>query len=143
MKFNLHPNLEKKLFITDLPLCKVLLEDEKHYPWLILVPTVSGVSKMMDLSFDQQVQLLKELDFVQKIVWENFSPKQINVAALGNKTPQLHIHVIARYENDPAWPNTVFDHPIRKSYGVMEKKSMVEKLKDILSTSLSKKLESE
>jgi diadenosine tetraphosphate (Ap4A) HIT family hydrolase len=113
MIFELHPNLSEKIFIRDLPLCRLLMEDDKHYPWFFLVPRVAGVSRIMDLSRNDQLQLLKELDFVQKAVWQAFHPHQINVAAIGNKTPQLHVHVIARYEDDPAWPGTVWDHSVR------------------------------
>jgi diadenosine tetraphosphate (Ap4A) HIT family hydrolase len=114
MTFVLHPNLEKKIFIADLPLCRVLLEDDRHYPWLFLVPRQPNVSRIMDLSPIDQLQLMKELDIIQKIMWEEFKPTQLNVAAIGNKTPQLHLHLIARYETDPAWPHTVWDHPIRE-----------------------------
>lgn len=113
MTFRLHPHLESKIFIADLPLCTLLMEDEKHYPWFFLIPRREGVSKIMDLSLEDQLTCMKELDFIQKILWETFKPTQINVAAIGNKTPQLHIHVIGRFENDPAWPSTVWDHPIR------------------------------
>ncbi|MBA3958687.1 MAG: HIT domain-containing protein [Parachlamydiaceae bacterium] len=113
MSFILHPNLVKKVFLADLPLCRVLMEDDANYPWLFLVPRRPNVSRIMDLDLADQLLLLKELDLVQKVMWEEFKPHQLNVAAIGNKTPQLHVHVIARYENDPAWPNTVWDHPVR------------------------------
>lgn len=111
--FELHPNLEKRRLIVDLPLSKVLLEDRKHYPWVLLVPRKPGIVRMMDLSLEDQQQLMVELDFVQKAMWNEFKPKQINVAAIGNRIPQLHVHVIARYEDDPAWPGTVWDHEVR------------------------------
>ena len=129
MTFVLHPNLSKKIFISDLTLCRVLLEDEKNYPWLLLVPRQPNISRIMDLSALDQLQLIKELDFVQKIMWEEFKPSQLNVAAIGNKTPQLHVHVIARYEGDPAWPNTVWDHPVRDKYEDDLKILRIEKLK--------------
>lgn len=109
MTFELHPNLKKKIFVTDLPLCRVLLEDAKDYPWLMLVPRRPGISKIMDLSQVDQLQLLKELDFTQKMLWKEFHPDQLNVAAIGNITPQLHVHVIARFKFDPAWPQTVWN----------------------------------
>ncbi|MBS0652356.1 MAG: HIT domain-containing protein [Verrucomicrobia bacterium] len=133
MDFALHPNLEKKLFIADLPLCRILLEDDRQYPWLFLVPRCPGVSRIMDLSQHDQMQLIKELDFVQKIMWEEFQPAQLNVAAIGNKTPQLHIHVIARFENDAAWPNTVWDHPVRAKYDEDSKNLITAKLRSCLS----------
>ena len=108
MTFQLHPSLSEKIFITDLPLCRLLMEDNKHYPWFFLVPRVGGVSRIMDLKEGDQLQLMKELDWLQKVVWKAFTPDQINVAAIGNKTPQLHVHIIARYVDDPAWPETVW-----------------------------------
>jgi len=133
MTFDLHTSLAKKIFIADLPLCRVLLENEKHYPWLFLVPRRPNISRMIDLSPLDQLQLIKELDCVQKILWEEFQPTQLNVAAIGNKTPQLHIHVIARYADDPAWPNTVWDHPTRSPYDESLKHSRTERLKSLLS----------
>src|SRR5438874_1824058 len=128
MEFALHSNLQKKPFVIDLPLCRVLLEDNQYYPWLFLVPRRDQISRIMDLSKVDQLQLLQELDFTQKLMWTEFQPIQLNVAAIGNKTPQLHIHVIARYDNDPAWPNTVWDHPMRKPYEEDEKALMLKKL---------------
>lgn len=126
MTFELHPNLVKKTWIHDFPLCSVLLEDEKHYPWLLLVPRKFQVSRVIDLSLEDQGQLIKELDIVQKILWEKFSPTQLNVAAIGNKTPQLHVHVIARFQNDPAWPGTVWDHPVKEPYSIEDKEEMIQ-----------------
>lgn len=132
MPFDLHPNLVKKIFITDLSLCRVLLEDELHYPWLFLVPRRPNISRIMELSPSDQLQLIKELDFVQRVMWEEFQPTQLNVAAIGNKTPQLHIHVIARHLDDPAWPHTVWDHSVRSQYDEPLKQSRVERLKYLL-----------
>lgn len=134
MTFELHPNFSKKIFIADLPLCRVLLEDEKHYPWVFLVPRRADISRMMDLTDADQLLLIKELDLVQKIMWKEFRPTQLNVAAIGNKTPQLHVHVIARNANDPAWPGTVWDHPIRSPYGESLKNSIIARLQFLLSS---------
>ena len=124
----LHPNLETKLFITDLPLCRVLLEDEAHYPWIFLVPRRINIARIMDLSSEDQGQLVLEVDFAQKILWNSFSLTQINVAAIGNKTPQLHLHIIGRKEGDPAWPNTVWDHPIKKKYADEQREEILKLL---------------
>lgn len=131
MEFVLHSNLEKKLCVIDLPLCRVLMEDDQHYPWLFLVPRRAGISRMMDLAAKDQLQLLQELDFAQKVMWEEFKPTQLNVAAIGNKTPQLHVHVIARYENDPAWPHTVWDHPVRSKCPDDVKNARLQKLQSL------------
>ncbi|MBS0629418.1 MAG: HIT domain-containing protein [Verrucomicrobia bacterium] len=131
MEFALHSNLQKKLFVADLPLCRILMEDNRHYPWLFLVPRRANISRIMELSLDDQLLLLQELDFAQKVMWEQFKPTQLNVAAIGNKTPQLHIHVIARYENDPAWPNTVWDHPVWEKCDEELKRARCQQLQDI------------
>ncbi|MCE5295013.1 MAG: HIT domain-containing protein [Chlamydiales bacterium] len=133
MNFLLHQKLQRKIFITDLPLCHVLLEDNQHYPWLFLVPRRADVARIMDLSPVDQLQLLKELDFVQNMMWTEFAPTQLNVAAIGNKTPQLHVHVIARFEHDPAWPNTVWDHPTKTPYDEELKASITTRLRFLLS----------
>lgn len=129
MTFELHPNLAKKTFIADLPLCRVLLEDNADYPWIFLVPRVPHVSRLMDLSLEDQYRLIQELDLAQKIMWQEFQPTQLNVAAIGNKTPQLHVHVIARFDSDPAWPGTVWDLPNRTPYLADTKLLIVNRLK--------------
>ncbi len=132
MTFELHPNFANKIFLKDYPLCKVLLENEKNYPWILLIPKRPHVSKLMDLSPNDQLELLKELDHVQKVLWNLFTPTQINVAAIGNKTPQLHIHVIARFENDPAWPGVIWDHKVREPYAKQELQDIIKKLQEAL-----------
>ena len=127
--FELHPNLAKKIFIADLPLCRVLLQDESQFPWIFLVPRLPNINRIMDLSEYDQLDLMRELDGAQKIMMKQFKPTQLNVAAIGNKIPQLHIHVIARYENDPAWPQTVWDHPTRSSYTPEKKEQVIRDLK--------------
>lgn len=133
MSFKLHPSLETKLFIIDFPLSRVLLQDESHYPWLIVVPRRLNVSRIIDLSPTNQLILIRELDAIQHIMWKEFQPTQLNVAAIGNKTPQLHVHVIARFADDPAWPQTVWDHPVRSKYSEEKRNSIVLRLKSLLS----------
>jgi len=130
MSFRLHPNLDSKAFILDLPLCRVLLEDNRHYPWIFLVPRRPDISKIMDLEMDDQLQLTREINWAQKILWEQFQLTQLNVAAIGNKTSQLHVHVIGRTENDPAWPGTVWDHSARDFYSIGETEQMIESIRN-------------
>ena len=132
MTFELHPNFSVKIFLIDLPLCRVLLENESHYPWLLLVPRRPNVSRIMDLVCEDQLLLLQELDSAQNALWNQFHPTQLNVAAIGNKTPQLHIHVIARFANDPAWPGTVWDHPTRAPYPPERLSDVQESLRNFL-----------
>ncbi|SRR3989339_674481 len=132
MTFIFHPNLANKATVIDLPLCCVMLEDESQFPWFILVPRRPGCSKIMDLDLSDQWQLMQEIDLAQKVLWKKFNPVQINVAALGNQTPQLHIHIIARFTSDSAWPQTVWNHPIKKPYLVKEKESLISELSILL-----------
>lgn len=111
------------------------MEDERNYPWLLLVPRKPDIARIIDLSPNDQLQFLQELDLVQKILWKNFQPTQLNVAAIGNKTPQLHVHVIARYASDPAWPQTVWDHPTRVPYDESEKQARIQLLQGLLDLS--------
>lgn len=135
MTFELHPSLAKKASLVDLPLSRVLLQDESNYPWILLVPRRPSIIHMMDLQKEDQLQLLQELDIAQKVLWEKFQPKQLNVAAIGNKTPQLHVHVVARMADDPAWPGTVWDHPVRCPYTLDKKVEIIQ----LLRTAFSKK----
>lgn len=125
VNFELHPNLSHKDLIVDLPLCRVLLQNEAHYPWMILVPRRLNISRMIDLERADQLQLMIELDLAQRVLWNSFSLTQLNVAAIGNKIPQLHLHVIGRRSIDPAWPNTVWDHKERQAYPLQEKEAMI------------------
>ena len=130
--FELHPNLATKDFICDLPVCRVLLENNRHYPWLILVPRVDRISRMIQLDFSKQIACLQELDQIQNILWTHFKLTQLNIAALGNKTPQLHFHVIGRSLEDPAWPHTVWDHPLQEPYTAEDQYRVIHILKTAL-----------
>ncbi len=132
MEFKLHPNLAGKEIVTDLSLCRVLLENNRHYPWLLAVPRRLNVMRLIDLSPADQLQLIQELDCLQRVLWKAFHPTQLNVAAIGNKTPQLHIHVIARFSHDPAWPATVWDHPIKDPYEPLQKEEMLDVIREVL-----------
>lgn len=129
MSFELHPNLCSKELIIDLPLSRVLFENNIHYPWIFLIPRKNNISKIVDLDLEDQITLTKELHLAQNVIWQEFKPDQLNVAAIGNKTPQLHVHIIARYKNDPAWPGTVWDHPSKEKYADDELAKIVLDLK--------------
>ena len=90
------------------PLCHVLLMDDTHYPWLVLVPEVVGVTEIIDLAAAQRAQLAVETDAAARALREVFSPDKLNVAALGNVVSQLHVHVVARFKADAAWPAPVW-----------------------------------
>jgi diadenosine tetraphosphate (Ap4A) HIT family hydrolase len=107
--FALHPQLSADTFVLgDWPLCRVLRMNDAQYPWLILVPRVPDIREIIDLAEPQQQQLMAEIARASQGWKELLSPDKLNVAALGNAVPQLHVHVIARYKTDPAWPRPIW-----------------------------------
>ncbi len=91
-----------------LELCDVRLMDDANYPWLILVPRVADARDLIDLDDIQRHQLCDETDRAARLLRDAFRPHKLNVASLGNSVAQLHVHVIARFENDVAWPAPVW-----------------------------------
>ena len=102
--------------VVQLPLCELRLMDDCHHPWLVLVPRVEGATELIDLSEARQQALLREVTQVSRLLREGFAPDKLNVAALGNVVPQLHVHVIARYTGDIAWPRPVWGQAAMKPY---------------------------
>ena len=82
--------------------------DDAHYPWFILVPDRHGVTEIYQLADADQQQLLRESSALARAIAEGFNADKINIAALGNIVPQLHVHHIVRYRHDPAWPAPVW-----------------------------------
>lgn len=109
IKFELHPRLAADCEILgELSLARVLLMKDANYPWVILVPKVNDIRELHELSEKDQQQLTAESSFVSVRMQDIFQADKMNVAALGNMVPQLHVHIIARFENDPAWPNPIW-----------------------------------
>lgn len=102
--------------VAQLPLCELRLMDDAHHPWLVLVPRVVGATELIDLSEAQQQALLREVSQASRVLRERFAPDKLNVAALGNVVPQLHVHVIARYTGDIAWPKPVWGQASARPY---------------------------
>jgi diadenosine tetraphosphate (Ap4A) HIT family hydrolase len=90
------------------PLCEVLLANDANYPWLILVPRRPGLRDYHDLLPADMVVAGEEISRASRALVGLFAPTKVNVAALGNMVPQLHIHVIARFADDPAWPQPIW-----------------------------------
>ena len=97
-------------------LCDVRLMDDSHYPWLILVPRLPGLRDLIDLDVRERHLLSDEIDRASKVLRNAFRPDKLNVAALGNVVAQLHVHVIARFEEDPGWPAPVWGRVERNPY---------------------------
>ncbi|WP_115935507.1 HIT family protein [Aestuariispira insulae] len=109
MSFSLHPRLDADTFLLgDLPLCRALLMNDSRFPWLVLVPRRADIREIHQLPETDQFQLLREITQVSAAMETAFSAEKMNVAALGNMVPQLHIHIIARFEADEAWPGPIW-----------------------------------
>jgi diadenosine tetraphosphate (Ap4A) HIT family hydrolase len=107
--WQLHPQLATDTVpVIELPLCEVRLMDDANHPWLVLVPRVAAAVELIDLDAAQRAQLTSEIDAACRTLKALFEPHKLNVAALGNLVPQLHVHVIARYQDDIAWPRPVW-----------------------------------
>ncbi len=109
MAFELHPRLQQDCIILGyLPLCTVLLIKEDIGPWLILVPRIEELKEIHHMLNEQQIQFIQESSAVAQLLEDNFAADKINIGALGNLVPQLHIHHIARFTTDCAWPGPVW-----------------------------------
>lgn len=129
MSFELVPALKQKEFICDLPFSRVLMENNADYPWVFLVPRKENVRNMLDLSTDERQVLMREIEMVERAMDNLFHPDQTNVAMIGNKTPQLHVHIICRFEGDPLWPETVWGC-VARPFEPAQKQEAIQKIKE-------------
>ena len=107
--WSLHPQLDKDtITIDDLPLSRLLLSKDANYPWLILAPRRAGAVDIIDLDPDARMLLMTEIGQVSEALRDITHCDKLNVAALGNQVPQLHVHIIARRRDDAAWPRPVW-----------------------------------
>jgi diadenosine tetraphosphate (Ap4A) HIT family hydrolase len=105
----LHPQLERDTTpLGDLPLSRVLIINDANYPWLLLVPRRYDAVELIDLNEVERAQLMAEIALVSSALKEVTECDKLNVAALGNAVPQLHVHIIARRKTDKAWPKPVW-----------------------------------
>lgn len=128
--FYLDPRLtESSTDVATLELCKVLLVDNALFPWLLLVPQRTNIKEIIDLNAKDRLTLIQEISMISEIMQDVFSPDKLNVATLGNIVPQLHVHIIARYQNDSAWPQPVFGGS-SKAYDLESRNAIIKKLKE-------------
>ncbi|WP_207458572.1 HIT family protein [Azospirillum sp. SYSU D00513] len=128
--FHLHERLAADTVpVASLGLCRLLLMDNRIWPWLILVPERPGLTEMHQLPQPDQHRLMDEIARASRLVEELFSPDKINVGALGNVVSQLHVHVIGRTRADPAWPGPVWGSGFAESYGAEEREAVLSRLR--------------
>ena len=132
--FALHPQLAADgLFLVDWPLTQVLRMNDAAYPWLILVPRLTDAREIIDLSAADRVRLMDEIAWASQALKDLQRPDKINVGALGNMVPQLHIHVLGRFKDDPAWPKPVWGHAAPIRFGAADAAREVETWRAALS----------
>lgn len=128
--FTIDPRLEADSHpIADLGLCAVRLMKDANYPWIVLIPRRTGLVELIDLESEDRASLTGEIDKVSQALRSVTSCDKLNVAALGNQVRQLHVHVIARYESDPAWPGPIWGKVPAKAYCDADLSARVEALK--------------
>ncbi len=104
------------LLLGRFPLCHLLLMQDANYPWCILVPDRDDIGEIYQLSDNDQQQLMRESVQLSRTLVAAFRPHKLNVAALGNVVPQLHVHHIVRYRHDAAWPAPVWGRVDPQAY---------------------------
>ncbi|WP_411902160.1 HIT domain-containing protein [Methylorubrum thiocyanatum] len=126
--FSLDPRLAADTHpVGDLALCSVLLMDDARFPWLILVPRRPGLSELTDLTPEEASLAFEEIRIAVRVMQALAQPDKVNVAALGNVVAQLHVHVVARFRSDPAWPGPVWGVGARKPYPPHARAALLER----------------
>jgi diadenosine tetraphosphate (Ap4A) HIT family hydrolase len=130
-EWTLHPQLFRDTAsLGDLPLSRVLVMNDANYPWLILVPRKTDITEVIDLDEGEQTQLMREATLAARALREVTECHKLNIAALGNEVPQLHVHVIARFRHDAAWPNPVWGKVTAKAYAREERDRFMAALRE-------------
>ncbi len=134
--FELHPRLRQDcLEMGRFALCRLLLMNERRYPWFILVPQRAAVSEIYQLSDSDQARLVSESSRLARALAEEFAADKLNIAAIGNLVPQLHVHHIVRYRDDAAWPAPVWGKFDPEPYATDELDQLKVRLRKALSQS--------
>ncbi len=129
MTFVLDPRLENdSVFICDWNLSHVRLHRNGAFPWVMLMPRREGARDIIDLTEVDQTELLREIRFASQVMKKLYNPTKLNVANLGNVVAQLHVHVIARFDTDKAWPGPIWNSGVSEEYTDTDLVALVEKL---------------
>ncbi|MBC8519546.1 MAG: HIT family protein [Gammaproteobacteria bacterium] len=128
---NIHPKLiEDTKYLGKLELSHCLLMNDSRYPWIILVPDVDDAEEIYQLTEEQSVLLMNESCLIQQLIVDLFHPDKLNLGALGNIVPQLHLHHIARESGDPAWPGPVWGHSPAIPYSIKKLEKTINLIKN-------------
>ncbi len=131
--FSLNPRLEADtFFVCDLKISRLLLMNDSNYMWFILVPRKPELVELIDLTENEQIEVLREINQIGKILKTEFAADKLNIAALGNVVKQLHIHVIGRKNNDIAFPKPVWGYGNERPYSQIAAEVIITKIKSLL-----------
>ena len=126
----IHPQLQNDcLVLGKFPLSFLLLMKDANYPWFILVPDREGITEIYQLSEEDQGQLLVESSSLARFLMRGFNADKLNIAAIGNIVPQLHMHHVVRYRTDPAWPAPVWGKLAARDYTDNELNLLLDKVR--------------
>lgn len=113
--------------------CRILLKNEAHFPWFIIVPEVPlGVEDLHQLDERTFAQVMAVVREVSCFVSDHFEPEKLNVACIGNMVRQMHIHVVGRFTNDPAWPGVVWSCDVKSKYPDADAERIVQAARNFL-----------
>lgn len=137
-EFKLHTQLAKDTtFVTRLPLCDLLMSNDANYPWFILVPRIAEIEEIYQMDWDKQQQFLNESSLLSELLMQELGGDKLNVAALGNMVPQLHIHHVVRSKADASWPKPIWGQVEPISYQGNQQKEIIERIANKVNTILS------
>ena len=135
--WSLHPQLHADTaLVCDLALSRVLVMNDANFPWLILVPRRTDVTEIFDLGAEQ-VTLLNEMSLASRALKEITQCDKLNVAAIGNVVPQLHVHIVARRKDDALWPKPVWGAASPRAYDPAALERFTTAIRDRLQSTLS------
>jgi diadenosine tetraphosphate (Ap4A) HIT family hydrolase len=137
MTFQVHPRLQQdSIEIGRFNLSRLLLINDSQYPWFVLVPERIDITEIYQLSETDQQLLQQESSLLAKMLADNYHADKMNIAAIGNLVPQLHIHHIVRYKNDIAWPAPVWGKYDAVPYSKPQLEKIKTKIKILLQENL-------
>lgn len=133
-EFQADPAFEaSSVFVCDWPLCQLRLQDDARFPWLILIPRKPGLTEIEDLSPADRHALMEEMvcagELVRAVAAERGRPaEKLNIAALGNVTAQLHVHVVGRRSDDALWPDPVWGRGVSIPWAADVRQALIARL---------------
>lgn len=131
MAFELNTRLASGSFeIGRIGGCRLLLKDNALFPWFLLVPEVEGIEDLHELPPARYTEVMAVVRRVSEFVADHFNPEKLNVACIGNQVRQMHIHVVARSTEDPAWPGTVWAHEGKLPYEDDAREEIIDAARD-------------